>query len=186
MSAALLSPFKYFVCGGVSEYYEKPTRSSYIYYSHTNHCIEQPRMISPRYKASICVYNEEVFVFGGRQNEEDDCLCLAEKYSTKEKKWTDIRGLNVARHSALVFVLKGNILIVGGNNGVVDVSEVEVYNPVLDSMVQLERGLIVSQHVVGVDCGGEMFLFGDKMVRRLRVKSGIVERKQPKDEDYLE
>lgn len=74
MQCLQVSPGKYFICGGVSEFYEKSSRSCYIYDVATNKAEVKHKMISARYNFAMCAYKDEIYVFGGRFSEDDEPL----------------------------------------------------------------------------------------------------------------
>ena len=74
MGCQQIKPGKYWIGGGVSEFYEKPTRCCYLYFVISNKAIEQPKMISARYSFATCVYRDEVYVFGGKVSEDAEPL----------------------------------------------------------------------------------------------------------------
>lgn len=39
MGSVLVKPGKHFLCGGTSQYFEKASKSTYIYYMATNNCV---------------------------------------------------------------------------------------------------------------------------------------------------
>lgn len=57
---------KYFLCGGIDSFNEKPSKASYIYYTGTNKAIEVAKMSSKKYQFAICGNSKHVYVFGGR------------------------------------------------------------------------------------------------------------------------
>lgn len=71
MGSVLVKPGKHFICGGVTQFKTKATRSTYLYYSQTNNCVEQAKMFDSRYCFAVCLINEWVYVFGGRRSEEE-------------------------------------------------------------------------------------------------------------------
>ena len=66
MGVAKLKEGKYFVCGGIDSYNEKPSRASYVYYSGTNKAIELDKMRSKKYNFAICGNSKNVYIFGGK------------------------------------------------------------------------------------------------------------------------
>lgn len=69
MGSVLVKPGKHFICGGVNQYYEKASRATFFYYASTNNCVEQTKMMEPRYSFGCCMLDNYVYVFGGKKSE---------------------------------------------------------------------------------------------------------------------
>lgn len=75
---------KYFLAGGIDSYFEKASRSAYLYYPGTNKAIEVKKMTERKYDFGAASTDNFVYVFGGRVNKEGDILSSAQKYDLTE------------------------------------------------------------------------------------------------------
>jgi hypothetical protein len=66
MGVAKVVEGKYFICGGIDSFGEKPSKASYIYYAGTNKAIEVGKMKSKKYQFAICANSKFVYIFGGK------------------------------------------------------------------------------------------------------------------------
>jgi hypothetical protein len=66
MGVARVMEGKYFLCGGIDSFGEKPSRASYVYYTVTNKAIEVGKMACKKHQFAICGNAKFVYIFGGR------------------------------------------------------------------------------------------------------------------------
>ena len=66
MGVAKIVEVKYFICGGIDSFQEKPSRASYIYYAGTNKAIEVAKMACKKHGFAICATPKFVYIFGGK------------------------------------------------------------------------------------------------------------------------
>lgn len=74
---------KYFLCGGIDSFGEKPSKASYVYYPGTNKAIEVDKMACKKYEFAICGNSKFVYIFGGK-NESGEIIRECQKYSFSE------------------------------------------------------------------------------------------------------
>ncbi len=66
MGVAKIVEGKYFICGGIDSFQEKPSKASYIYYAGTNKAIEVTKMACKKHSFAICATPKFVYIFGGK------------------------------------------------------------------------------------------------------------------------
>ena len=66
MGVAKIVEGKYFLCGGIDSFGEKPSRASFIYYTGTNKAIEVDKMACKKHQFAISGNSQNVYIFGGR------------------------------------------------------------------------------------------------------------------------
>lgn len=70
MTIAKIKEGKYFLAGGIDAYFEKTSRAAYLFYSGTNKVIQIGKMKEKKFEFSATVYQDKIYIFGGRIKKE--------------------------------------------------------------------------------------------------------------------
>lgn len=116
---------EYFISGGMNFSFNDITDNCFIYNSTTHAIKKVANMNQARYTHAALLYEEQLYVFGGRYFGEDDVAILShcEVYSFKQDSWSVLPRLNVKRCTCYAMAWKNEIYVFGGYTGQYERSE---------------------------------------------------------------
>lgn len=126
-----ISPYKYFICGGLFYSRKKISKDAFIYDVLSHKVLKCQKMQGVRYTMNVVAYNNRVYVIGGRSygGDQDGILDTCECFDLSINQWKKIASLNKKRCTAMSFVIKDAIYIAGGYNGtLIREKSFETYN----------------------------------------------------------
>jgi N-acetylneuraminic acid mutarotase len=127
MGVAKIIEGKYFLCGGIDSLNEKPSKAAYVYYPGTNKALEVAKLASKKYNFAICANSKFVYIFGGK-NENEEILNECEKYSFEEEKWIKMPNLPCERMGAKALMIGTKVLLFGGHDTLQNISSIDMYS----------------------------------------------------------
>ena len=85
-------------------------------------------MNEKKYEFAACSCGNFVYIFGGRNSKEGDCLSTCEKYNLVEDKWTQLPNMphDRAQAKAVLTPDEKRIIIVGGTSFLQTVNEIDM------------------------------------------------------------
>ena len=109
----------YFLCGGIHFQMDFICRKCFIYRADEKRAEKQLDMFQQRYTFSTIYKKPYIYAIGGRTYGEDReaILSSCERFNLLTGEWQKIAALNYPRCSAMSFLLKGKILLIGGYKG---------------------------------------------------------------------
>jgi len=118
-SALYLAPDKIVLSGGINKTYSEITKKSFIYNPIAKNIIPLPLMNQARYTHMSTIFEEKMFVMGGRTYGSDDVALLShvEAFDQKNKCWLVLANMNKPRCTGFVCIYRGGLYVFGGYTG---------------------------------------------------------------------
>ena len=152
-SALYLAPDKIVLSGGINKTYSEITKKSFIYNPIAKNIIPLPLMNQARYTHMSTIFEEKMFVMGGRTYGSDDVALLShvEAFDQKNKCWLVLANMNKPRCTGFVCIYRGGLYVFGGYTGPLKRSKViERYDGKKKSMGLIDIQ-IASRHRMWTD-----------------------------------
>lgn len=130
-AVAQISPYKYFICGGLFYSRKKISKDAFIYDVLSHKVLKCQKMQAVRYTMNIVAKNNSIYVLGGRTygGDQEGILDNCECFDLSINQWKNIASLNRKRCTAMSFVINDAIYIAGGYNGnIIREKSFETYN----------------------------------------------------------
>jgi hypothetical protein len=112
----MISPDKLLICGGVNFQMNNITSHAHLYTISSNSFERLESMIHYRFNFATSLYNDKVYVTGGRKYGGNDVAIInfCEYYDLKTKKWHNMPAMNVKRCSHQSLIYNNKLYVVGG------------------------------------------------------------------------
>lgn len=114
--SVMITPDQMFICGGVNFQMNNITSQAYLYTISNNSYEKLESMIHYRFNFAISVFDDKVYVTGGRKYGANDVAIInfCEYYDLKTKKWNIMPPMNVKRCSHQSLIYNNKLYVVGG------------------------------------------------------------------------
>ena len=161
-SALYLSADKIVLTGGINKTYSEITKKTFIYNPITTSAVPLPPMNQARYTHMSSVFEERLYVIGGRTYGSDDVALLnhVEAYDQITKKWNVLANMNKPRCTGFVCIYRFGLYVFGGYTGALKRSKlIEKYDKKKDTWDVLNFKL----HR-GIECGLLVSIKEDELI----------------------
>ena len=122
-----------------------------------NHLTELPFLTTDY---SISALGTSIYVIGGYKKELEEPTSEVWKYDTLLEKWCLISHLKVPRFNHTSTTLDGRLYVIGGENDVVGLTELEVYDPLTDSWEILGKTNEMESNITAAGINHKLYITG--------------------------
>ena len=118
-SALYLAPDKIILSGGINKTYSEISKKTFVYNPLNSTAISLPLMNQARYTHMSSIFEDKLYVMGGRTYGSDDIALLnhVEAYDQKSKTWNILASMNKPRCTGFVCIYRQGLYLFGGYTG---------------------------------------------------------------------